>query len=90
MIGMTIKFHSKDQGTAWPDLDREKCVHIANDAPPIEVCVLDAGMESSRPSVALRIDLPDGTSVIAETSARLLATAGRAIMARYPDLFIDN
>lgn len=90
MIGMNIFFHGRDAGTAWPDLDREKCIHMANDGPPISVCVLDAGMISGRPSLALRVDLPEGRTVIVETTARLFVTASRAIMAKYPDLFRDN
>ena len=44
-------------------------------------------LNRGRPSVALRIDLPDGRHVIAETSARLFCSAARSIMARYPNLF---
>ena len=79
-----------DGDNAWPDLKDKEVVHLGQGAPAIQVAVLDGGMASGRPSVAIRIDLPDGRSVIAETSARLFCSAGRAVTARYPDLFSDN
>lgn len=79
MIPMTINFDGK-----WDDL-KDEAIHYADT--PLKVIVLDKGMASGRPSVAFRIDLPDGTSVIAETSARLFCTAANAVTAKYPDLF---
>ncbi len=83
MIPMTIVLREP----AWPEIDKSKIIHLGQGAPAIQVAVLDAGMASGRPSIALRIDLPDGQHVIAETSARLFVTAARAISAKYPDLF---
>lgn len=76
---------------AFADLGKEleKAVLVPADS-PISVALLDRGMVSGRPSVAIRLDLPDGKSVIAQTSARLFVTAARAIMARHPDLFHDG
>jgi hypothetical protein len=68
---------------AWPDLDP----HEVTEASIKGVALLKDGMASGRPSVAFRIDLPNGDVVIAQTSARLFCTAAKAIMARYPDLF---
>ncbi len=87
MISMILKLNGDD---AWPELKDKPIIHLANDAPPIQVCALEGGLASGRPSVAIRIDLPDGRSVIAETTARLFVSAGRAIWARYPDLFKDD
>ena len=87
MIQMVIKLTGDG---AWPDLAEKDVIHLANGAPPIRVCVIDAGLVSGRPSVALRLDLPDGRVVVAETTARLFVSAGRAIAARYPDLFKDD
>jgi hypothetical protein len=85
MITMTVNMRGDG---AFADLrDHPKLVHLANDAPPIQVAVLDKGMASGLPSVCIRVDLPDGTVVLAETSARLFAAAGHAVMAKYPDLF---
>ncbi len=72
--------------TAWPDLDRSKVVHLGNGAPPIGLAVLDMGMASGLPSIMLRLDLPDGTHVLAETSARLFVSAAQMILAKHPRL----
>lgn len=87
MIGFNVLFVPTDAKPAWPELEREPVIHLANDAPALRVAVIEAGMQTGLPSIALRIDLPDGKTVIAETSARLFCTAARAIMARYPHLF---
>lgn len=87
MIAMTIIL---DGDAAFEDLQGRDVIHLADGAPPIQVAVLDGGLASGRPSVALRIDLPDGRAVVAETTARLFVTAARAIVARYPDLFRDD
>lgn len=65
----------------------QRLVHMGDGAQPIRVAVLDRGMASGRPSVAIRLETHDGTVIIAETSARLFATAGRMVAAKYPDLF---
>jgi hypothetical protein len=87
MIGMNIKL---DGDNVWPDLRDKTIIHLGQDAPPISVAVLNGGLASGRPSVAIRIDLPDGQTVVAETTARLFCTAAKAIMARYPDLFVGD
>lgn len=88
MPSMTIKLPGSEP--VWPELQPAEIIHLANDAPAIQVAVLDGGMRSGLPSLALRLDLPDGKIVIAETSARLFCTAARAILARYPHLFEDG
>lgn len=52
----------------------------------ITVAVLEGGMASGKPSVAIRIDLPDGRTVLTETSALLFCSAGRMIEGRFPNL----
>ena len=81
-----------DGDNCWPDLkdNLDKVIHLANDAPPLQVALLDKGMTSGRPSVMLRIDLPDGRVVLAETSLRLFALACRAFASKYPDLFVGD
>lgn len=86
MIPMIIKLEGEG---AWPDLVGKDVVHLGGGAPPIQVAVLSMGMASGRPSVAIRIDTPDGRHIVAETSARLFCMAARAIMAKYPGLFED-
>jgi hypothetical protein len=82
---MNIKFNGDG---AFTDLE-DKMDHVISIQTPIEVVVLDKGMVSGKPSIAMRIELPDGRTVIAETSGRLFALAGKAVLARYPDLFED-
>lgn len=84
----TIKFVGQDDGPVWPELRDKPLVHLG-DGTSIGVAVLDAGMKSGQPSIMLRLDLPDGRTVLAETSARLFCTTAQAIMARYPNLFRD-
>lgn len=76
---------------AWPDLAdrRDDIIHLTGEGDMMGVAVLDRGTTSGKPSVALRLDLPGGKVVIAETTARLFCTAAKAIMAKYPDLFED-
>lgn len=67
---------------AWPELaTRSDVIHVTD---PIGMTGLAGGMESGATSVAIRIDLPDGRVVIAETSLALLLSAGRALAARFP------
>jgi uncharacterized protein (UPF0371 family) len=68
------------------DLAKKRFIHLGDASPPIEVVVVDGGIASGKPSVALRLELPDGRAIIAETSAALFCAAARVIMARYPDL----
>jgi hypothetical protein len=53
-----------DGDDAWDLKDRE-IIHVTS---PISVARLHGGMQSGKSSVAIRIDLPDGRVVIAETS----------------------
>jgi len=84
MIGLSVILNGDN---AWPDLKDKPIIHLGSGGPMIQVAVLEGGMASGLPSVAIRLDLPDGQVVIAETSARLFCTAAKAIMAKYPDLF---
>lgn len=79
MIPLSVKFEGK-----WDDLKEENIVFAKNG---MQVLVIERGMSSGKPSVAIRLDLPDGKSVVAETSARLFCSAGRMVAAKYPDLF---
>ena len=72
-----------DGDGAWPDLADNPNVQFVKE--PIGLAVLTNGMQSGKPSVALRIDLPDGKIIVAETSLALFAMAARGIRARYED-----
>lgn len=69
---------------SWPDLKDKTIHHIKNSQ--IGVSMLAGGMKSGLPSVSIRIDLPDGTVVVAETSARLLINASDLIKSKFPEL----
>lgn len=47
------------------------------------IAVLPRGTNHGNPSVAIGVELPDGSYVVAETTLRLLQTAMRGIEARY-------
>jgi hypothetical protein len=68
---------------AWPDLAGRDVIYLGNDAPPIQVTGLKGGTRRGAPSVALRLDLPDGRVVIAETSLKLFGVAADALRAHF-------
>jgi len=77
------------EGGAWPDLvEKETQGNLIHLTGAFELAPLKAGMQSGRASVAFRFDLPDGRSVVAETSLRALYTAVRAIAARHGEEFM--
>src|SRR5262249_39753680 len=94
-MGPTRRWESKmpqmlielEGDAAWPDLQfkpQNKIIHFS-EGETIKVAVLDGGMASGKPSVMFRIDLPNGRTVLAETSARLFVMAAAAIVGRWPD-----
>jgi hypothetical protein len=78
MIALSI---IQDGDNAWPDLKEKPYVEAEWTA----VTVLRAGTESGKPSVTLRLELPDGTTALAQTSLALFLTAGDAFKARHGD-----
>jgi hypothetical protein len=66
-----------DGDACWPDLrDDPGLIDLMGEgAPPIGLALLPGGMASGRASVAIRIDLPDGRTVLTETSLALLDQA---------------
>jgi hypothetical protein len=73
-----------DGDNAWPDLRDKPIIHVLPDT-VWRIAVIPYGMVSGKVSVALRLDLPDGQVIIAETSLALLSAAVRSIWARYGD-----
>jgi chloramphenicol 3-O-phosphotransferase len=61
------------------DVSRMK---IADNAKPITLVLLNGGMESGKHSVSLYIEMPDGSSVFAETSLALFEQAAAAFRGR--------
>jgi hypothetical protein len=66
-----------DGDSCWSDLrdDPDLIALMGPDAPPIGLALLPGGMVSGRASVAFRITLPDGRTVLTETSLALLDQA---------------
>ncbi len=64
---------------AFKDVDLSKMVHTTQ---AITVAYLENGTASGKGSVSFGIELPDGTFVIAETTAALFITAAKTIEAR--------
>lgn len=87
MIPLSINMNGDE---AWPDLRERKFEHVkgGEGGARLELAILPGGMSSGLPSVAIRVDTPNGGPiVVVETSARLFCTAARMIMAKYPKLF---
>ncbi len=55
-------------------------------AKAIEFVVMPEGMKSGRPSVLIIVEMPDGQTLVTETSALMLVQAGKAIAGCYPGL----
>lgn len=75
-----LKIHANGDN-CWPELldrinDPNQVIHLTEGA--IEMARLPGGMTSGASSVTIRIDLPDGRVVLAETSLALLLGAARA------------
>lgn len=79
----------EDQEPVFPDLaqDRENVVHVVR---TWRVAVLNGGMSSGLPSVALAIPLPDGRTVIAETSLANWTAVTIAARAAFPEAFLGG
>lgn len=72
-----------DGDGCWPDLAGKELIEPAQGI--INLAGLAGGMVSGKPSVGIRVNLPDGRVVIAQTSLRLFLTCADALKARYGD-----
>jgi hypothetical protein len=79
MVGMTLNL---DGDNAWPDLAGRMVHHIKGS---MAVAALKGGMESGAPSVAIRVDINENESVVAETSLALFLSAADVLKAKYGD-----
>ncbi len=67
----------------WPDLNELRDagkLHHVNEG--LEIARLPGGMSGGRSSVSIRVPLPDGSVVMAETSMRLFLGAAQAFQAK--------
>ena len=71
-----------DGDGVWGDLANsalgKRVIHLGENS-VIEVARLRGGMQSGKSSVMLRLDLPDGAVVLAETSMALFQTTAAAL-----------
>ena len=70
-----------DGDGCWPDLNGkgpDQVIMVDN----LAIAFLAGGMSSGKPSLTLRIDLPDGRSVITQTSLELFQQAARVFGAK--------
>lgn len=74
-----LKIHLDGDG-CWPDLNENRDRVI--EGRKIEIAYLSHGMASGKPSVTIRVDLPDGRVVLAQTSLALFEAATRAFQGR--------
>ncbi len=81
MIMMALRFLAKGDP---PPLDAKSFARV--DDGIVTVFCLDGGMKSGAPSVAFAMTLPEGGTVVFETSAKLFVTTANMIEARYPEL----
>ena len=72
----------RDGDKAWPDLDEKAAAGKLVETQTIAIALLPGGMASGKASVGIRIDLPDGTVVLAQTSHELFESAARAFRVR--------
>ena len=71
--------------TQLPPLTGDLVLLWGQKAPPWRMAALAHGTARGRPSVALRLDLPGGTAIIAETTLNLFLDVADALKARYGD-----
>jgi hypothetical protein len=75
-----------DGDSAWPDLKKkDESGELVQVSTGLQIAVLSRVEKDAPTTVCLRVDLPDGRTVLAETTLRLLATAVRAFQSRYPN-----
>lgn len=70
----------------WPDMV-DTGVHQIDPEQPWEMAIIEGGMSSGRPSVALRLRLADGQIVFAETSVANWINATAAMRGAFPEAF---
>lgn len=68
-----------DGDNCWPDLREKGCVEGTLES----VAALPRGTLSGLPTVTLRVRLPDGQVVLAETTLNLFLSAAAAFKGRY-------
>lgn len=76
------------QESVFPEIgeDPSKIVHVPGET-PWKVAILNGGMASGQPSIGLVIPLPDGWTLVAETSLASWSAVTIAARAAFPWAF---
>ena len=71
-----------DEANSWRDIHekRDKVLHLTD--PKIGIARVPEGMESGASSVMIRIDLPNGTIIMAETTMALFLACADVFKAK--------
>ena len=79
-----LTFHPiLEQDEHWSDLLDKDVIYLGNEASPIEIVAMPGGMASGKTSISMRLDLPDGQTVIIETALYELANAVQKLQERF-------
>lgn len=73
----------------WPDLVRLRAEGLLIDGTaglPTGLALLVDGTAGGQPSVSIRVDLPDGRTLVTQTTLALLVSAVRAMIVRVDDV----
>jgi len=86
MPTMRVQILRRDDPVPW-DLVSERNLLLPDPETPWDLVIAETGMNSGAPSIGLRMDLPQGYTLIAQTSlgAWLMATA--AFRGAFPEAF---
>lgn len=87
-IDLTV-LRRDDPAAPWSDIDATRCVALA-DPDRLPLVVLEAGMSSGAPSIAVRLNLADGNTAIFETSLAAWIAATCAMRGAFPEAFADT
>lgn len=68
-----------DGDNCWPELRESGFI----EGELVGIAGLPNGTSGGNPTVTVRVTLPDGKTVLAETTLRLFLSAARALQARY-------
>lgn len=88
MPAVNVRIQHGDDDPAWPDLAGKDVVRMSGDT--WHLAGLAKGMSSGKPSVALRLPLESGQTMVAETSLAAWIAATIALRGAFPDAFKDT
>lgn len=89
MPAVNIKVAHDDDEVAWPEINVENIVDVPDEA-MWNVAIMEHGMGSGLPSVALNVRLPDGTEVVAQTSVAIWSSVTIAARGAFPEAFVGG